>query len=76
MWSHVLSPFDVPLWRALITVILTLMIALTATWYFGAERDKTDYDMKTSFFLVLGAFSQQSEYFCCSLFKDVVSRVE
>ncbi|PNF23956.1 hypothetical protein B7P43_G10051 [Cryptotermes secundus] len=60
MWSHILSPFGVPLWRALVTVMLTLMVALTATWYFGAERDKTDYSFKTSFFLVLGAFSQQS----------------
>jgi hypothetical protein len=60
--SHILSPFDSTLWKTLAIVMVTVMVALTTTWYLGAERGETDYGIKTSCFLVLGVFCQQSEY--------------
>lgn len=59
--SHISSPFTAPLWGAVVTAMLTLVVTLSVTWYMGPERENTDYSMKHCWFYVFGIFCQQGK---------------
>ncbi|PSN36473.1 Ionotropic receptor 176 [Blattella germanica] len=63
MWWRILQPFSIGFWWTVLSVLATLALILSNTWYitvhFGISQQSEGYSIYNSWVVVLGIFCQQ-----------------